>query len=190
MGNDMRKLIDQVKNFGNPLNENILKCNINELYKSVLNYVNTKLNKSKDNIKVELRDNDYVLISYNYNIGTDASWNRLDDSAKIKKLQLSKNNFEKSFSHYKNFCKDGIRGVASTFNKDVSMVTINSTIQLDMIKMTQADNTNRQDKRVYRYNESNVSEISNDLNNYVNKYGDDYLNTVHINVGLFIEIIN
>ena len=192
MENEMRKLINQVKNFGKPLNENIFKCDVEELYKSVLEYVNTKLNYPKEEINVELKDNNYVLISYNYNMNTDMSWNNLDDASKIKKLQLHKNNFEKMFSHFKGFCDKGIKGFVSTFKKDVTMISINSSVQLDMVKMIQPDKNNlkRYDKHVFRYNEHSVSEISNDLNSYLKRYGDDDLNRVYISVGLFIKTIN
>lgn len=191
MENEMRKLIDQVKNFGKPLNENIFQCNVEELYKSVLEYVNTKLHYPKEAIKVEIKDNNYVLISYDYKINTDMSWNNLDDASKIKKLQLHKNNFEKMFFNFKDFCDKGIKGFVSTFKKDVTIINIDSSVKLDMTKMIQdKSNLRMYNEHVFRYNENSASEISNDLNKYVERYGNDDLNKVYINVGLFIQTIN
>lgn len=173
------------------LNEGILQCGIDELYKSVLEYVNEKLHYPKNSIKVELKD-DYVLISLNYKINTDMSWNNLNDESKIQKLQTTKNNFKKMFYHFKDFCNKGVKGFMSTFKKDVTMITIESSIQLDTVKMVRPDknNLNRYDKHVFRYTENNVSELSNNLDNYIKRYGDDDLDRVYVSVALFLKNIN
>ena len=198
MESDMRKLIDQVKNFRkspineHKINENIFQCNIEELYKSVLEYVNAKLNYPKDSIKVELKDNNYVLISHDYSIKTDISWNSLDDNSKIRKLQQHMNSFEKNFSHFKDFCNKDIKGIVSTFKKDITVINIHSSIQLDMVKMVQPDKNNlrRYDESVFRYSENGVSELSKDKNSYVKRYGDSHLDRVYVSVGLFLKTIN
>tara|TARA_R110000772_G_scaffold20466_2_gene56700 strand:+ start:21530 stop:22033 length:504 start_codon:yes stop_codon:yes gene_type:complete len=165
----------KLKNFKEfNINENIVTCNIEDLYKSVLKFVNTQLNFPEDKIKVELNhDEDQVLITYNYPI--NYQWNNLSDENIIKKLQNSK--FESYFNDgFKDFCNKGIRGAVGMFKSDNNMTNIITTSKLDMVK----------NDIVFRYTQDKVEELM-DINNYTNDIGKDNLNIVYIEVGIFIQ---
>jgi hypothetical protein len=184
----VEKIVNEVLKEENVINEGVDQCEIEDLYNSVSKYIDKDLPSIGKQIKSEIirygigGSKSYISITFNYKIEEYTYYN-LDDNTILKQLKESMLTFRNYFNKFKDFCQKGVRGLASTFNKNTSRVIINSSFKLDIVKK------NKDKKYVYRYNDSGLSEISTSVDEYKKRYGNEDLNTVFIEVGLFIRNI-
>jgi hypothetical protein len=181
----VEKIVNDVLKEENIINEGLAQCEIEDLYNSVSKYLNNDLPSIGKLIKSEIvnsrigNSDSYISLKYNYKIDQYKYYN-VDDNTIIRELKEDMLYFKNYFNKFKDFCQKGVRGLASTFSKNTSVVGIESSIQLDTIKII------KDKKHVYRYSYSGLSEISTSVDEYKKRHGND-LNTVFIEVILFIK---